>query len=93
MELPEVIVCACATGSDVTATGTFCTTTIVVVQDVSLRMTDRTTRSNVTTESWGSRTFFGCLTGNDVTRSAKKKIKKGREKSTGKMKCFITSHK
>ena len=58
VELPEVIAYACATGGDVTSpwpevttracpTGTFCT--IVVVQNVSLRMIG----------SWGSRPFFG----------------------------------
>ena len=40
-EVTEVIACACTTG-------TFCTTTIVAIQNVSLRMTDRATGCDVT---------------------------------------------
>ena len=69
MVLPEVISFACATG-------TFCTTTIVVVP---FPMTDRATGNDVTpkgfprvcacaTGSWGFSTFSGVSTGSDVTR-------------------------
>ena len=76
-----MIACACAIG-------TLCTTTIVVVQHVSLRMTDRATGSDVTPKGVpsGARMrnrklggggvpalFSGALTRNDVTRRAKKK--------------------
>jgi hypothetical protein len=50
-EVADVIVCAYATG-------TFCTTTIVVVP---LRITDRATGSDVTPEVGVSRRFWGCF--------------------------------